>query len=67
MKLYYNICNTNNMRSDNEFNYIVHSNVIGLIMRNIRNNMILAEPSAPYILGENSQINNTHDKIFSWR
>ncbi len=64
MKLYYNISNTNNMKNSDGFNYIVHSNIMKLITPNIRNNMILAEPSAPYILGENSQINNTHDKIF---
>ena len=64
MKLYYNISNTNNTKNNNELNYIVHSNIMELITINIRNNMILAEPSAPYILGENSQINNTHDKIF---
>ena len=64
MKLYYNVSNTNNMKNDNEFNYIIHSNVMGLIVQNICNNITLEEPSTPYILGENSQINNTHDKIF---
>ena len=67
MKLYYNVSNTNNMKNNNKSDYIVHSNIMELIMLYIRNNMILAEPSAPYILGENSQINNTHDKIFSRR
>ncbi len=61
--LYYNRSNTNSTKKHKDFSYSVYLTMINRIKRNTYNTYLM-ESSAPYILGEDSLINNKHDKIF---